>query len=161
MDESNGNGDQPKPVKEPKKSRKQFSKVTIIKTKTGASPMLRKVPEVLAPVLMKSKITRKAMAKYLEAVLVAYAPHILPELMKSALEGTVNGDIAKMKMAAEIYGLTSSKTGPVVQVLQQVVNGSEDESADRGHSRSLDAVIREQAKRKQIEAGQIIDVSPA
>jgi hypothetical protein len=147
-----------KPAKAPKKPEPKMSKVTIIKTKDGRPP--REIPEVVAPVLVKSKITRKALASYLESVLVAFAPHLIPELMKSLLEGTVDGDLQSMKMTAEIYGMTAgNKGGTIVQVLQQNVTNAQTPE-EHGYRRSVDNILRQQEQRKQLESGAVIDVTP-
>lgn len=141
----------------------RFSKTTVIKTKNGGSPPKpRNVPEVIAPILLKSKITRKALANYTQQLMVAFAPHILPEAMKSLLEKVVAGDKDGLNQAFEIYGLKSSKQGgPLVQILNQLnAGGAEPERQESGYKRSMEFVLREQEKRKQIEAGNVIDVTP-
>jgi hypothetical protein len=138
-----------------------LSKVTVLKTGTGASPRPRPVPEVIAPILLKTKTTRKALAKYTQEILVAYAPYLLPETMKSILAKVVEGDKDAIKDTLEIYGLKNAKQGgTLVQILNQMNGGApEPERADSGYKRSLEFVLREQEKRKQIESGNVIDVT--
>lgn len=158
MDEN----EQKPPTKErkPKGLPRPHSRVTVIKSKTGGTPRPRRVPEVLAPILLKSKITRKALANYTQSLLVTFAPHILPEAMKSLLEKVVEGDKDGLNQAFEIYGLKNSKqAGPLVQILNQLnAGGGESDKADLGYRRSMESVLREQEKRKQIEAGNVIEV---
>lgn len=149
----------PRPVK---KKPLRFTKTRVLKTPRGTSPKVRSVPEVLAPILLKSKITRKALANYTQQILVTFAPHILPEAMKSLLEKVVTGDKDGLNQAFEIYGLKNSKQGgTLVQILNQMNGGgAEPERQESGYRRSMEFVLREQEKRKQIEAGNVIDVTP-
>lgn len=135
------------------------SRVKVLKPNSKA-PKERTAAEVVAPILLKTRITRKALANYTQSLLVTFAPHILPEALRSLHEKVVAGDKDGMNQAFEIYGLKNAKQGgTLVQILNQMNGGggAEPERQESGYRRSMEFVLREQEKRKQIEAGNVIE----
>lgn len=83
------------------------------------------VPARLVPAVDRSKIPEmkraggKSMHKLTDAVVGTYARPVLTEFFQSLLEGVTRGDTATMRLASEVYGLTQSKGGFVINNIQQ------------------------------------------
>lgn len=78
----------------------------------GASTAMAPAPAVghrsiSHPILKKKRVTKKGLLRYAEQILSAYAPHLLPQLMESLNERAQAGDVAAMRLIAELYGLSA------------------------------------------------------
>lgn len=70
--------------------------------------------------LRTKRVTRTSMTRYIEEFVAAHAPLMLGTAFEGLLKGMRRGDRESMVRVAEIYRLLSNKSGPVVNIEQQI-----------------------------------------
>jgi hypothetical protein len=125
------------------------------RAKHGLSVVKRKKAAPEDPPLPSSKVLQtknirpSQMAVYLEKVLAAYAPHLVPTLLQQVHAGIARREKESMRLGAEIFGL-AQKGGVIINNVNENTNVVSAEAGSIG----FDAVIR------NLSAPKIIDVAP-
>ena len=87
------------------------------------------------------------MAQYLEKALAAYAPHLIPSLLKALHTGAIDGDRTLIKMGLEMYGALGKGSGIVINNINQ--NSATAAASASSYDKSFDSVIRRASEKKR------------
>ncbi len=111
-----------------------------------------RLPKVDAPILHKKRVTPKGMPKYIDTLMAAFAPHLIPETLQALRIAISENNIRGVEMVLKAYGITQAGTGLTINNNNANINGAE---AGAGH-RSLDSFLRDRAVTRM----NVIDMKP-
>ncbi len=99
-----------------------------------------------APLLAKTKVTRRNFADYRDKMLMLWTPAILPEFMRAIERGLRQNEPRALQLAAEIFEFTSKAAG--VSVTNNILNANMNAAtaSATASGRGIDAILRDLAR---------------
>lgn len=112
------------------------------------------VEPVAHPAVNRKRVTFKKMQRYVDSILAAYAPFVLPEVMEGIRKNVAAGDTKAMDLGLRAFKVIQPSG---VNVTQMNNNAALAAGEAVGGHKTFDAYIRDRAVDKRM----VLDIAPA